>query len=246
MSKFHKKTHQKKLQENNEKKKQQKEKVRLPQDHRLLTPDSYHNFKETIWTHLDNIVGTYEQIFLKDIKSVQQVQSLLDHYFLSIFLQLLIQSQMVFDIKKPKSTVFFQQVINDCLVYLQKKYGVSLTISSESIKKKFFTTMDDEYEIHKPLDLIYKNCLEEDLKIWENYLNTNFFLSHDTSIKKLYIEMGIQRKNNKKKMSTTFELINPLYHIAKEKKEKIIKTLQILKDHQSEETVIGDIIKQLQ
>lgn len=245
ISRFQEEKYKKQIQKNNEKRKQEKEKVRLPQDHRLLTPDTYPKFKETMWTYLDNVVSTYEQIFLKDSKSITQVQSLLDHHFLSIFLQTLIQSQMVFDIKKPKSTVFFQQVIDDCLLYLQKKYGVSLTISSDSIKKKFFTTIDDEFDTTKPMELIYKNSREEDILAREKYLDSYFFASNTTSVKKLYIEMWIQRKNNKKKLVNTFEIINPLYHIAKEKKEKIRKTVQILEKHQSEDTVIEDILKQL-
>ena len=120
-----------------EKNKETSEKVRLPQDHQLLHEESYPKLKKTMWTHLDNIVSTYQKKFLKDIKDINQVQGLIDHYFLFILLQMLIQSKVVFDSKKPRSTPFFQQVIDDCLVHLQQKYNISLTISSEIIKKKF-------------------------------------------------------------------------------------------------------------
>lgn len=174
-----------KIQKNNEKRNIESEKVRLPRDHQLLHEDSYPKLQKTMWTHLDNIVSTYQKKFLRDTKDTNQLQLLIDHYFLFIFLQMLIQSKVVFDTKKPKSNPFFEHVIDDCLIYIQQTYDVSLTISSDIIKKKFFSTID---ETTKPLELLYKNCMEEDLIAREEYFNTYFFTSEETSVD------GIRRK----------------------------------------------------
>ena len=181
-----------------EKRKQEREKVRLPQDHRILNEDAYPRLKKTMWTHLDKIVSTYQQKFLKDTKNANQVKELVDHYFLFMFLQMLIQSKVVFDTKKPKSYPFFQQVLDDCLSYLQKKYSVSLTITSESIKKKFFSTIN---ETTKPLELIYKNCMEEDLLAWENYFNTYFFEPKKVSVDDIRRKIMVERRQNVEKMN---------------------------------------------
>lgn len=113
-----------------------------------------------MWTHLDKVVSTYQQKFLKDIKNLNQTKELIDNYFLFIFIQMLIQSKIIFDTKRPRPTPFFQQVVDDCLLYIQEKYNISPAISIDAIKKKFFSTIDENT---KPLELIYKNYIEEDL-----------------------------------------------------------------------------------
>ena len=176
-----------------EKKKQAKEKVRLPKDHQLLNEESYQKLTTTIWTHLDKVVTTYQQKFLKDVHNSDEMFGLIDHYFLFIFIQMLIQSKIVFDIKKPQSNTFVKQVLDDCLLYLQEKYKVSLTISSEDVKKKLFNTIDESI---KPLELIYKNCMEEDLLLWEEYLNTNFFRANNTSVDTIRRQIMGDRNTN--------------------------------------------------
>ncbi|EKD44473.1 MAG: hypothetical protein ACD_71C00125G0004, partial [uncultured bacterium (gcode 4)] len=231
------------VEKNAEKRKKQKEKVRLPTGHQLLNKENYDTLKETMWTYLDNIVSTYQKKFLKDSTDSKQTQELINHYFLFIFLQMLIKSQIVFDMKKPKSTPFFQQVIDDCLVYIQKKYKVSLTISSEDIKKKLFHTKD---ETSKPLELIYKNCTEEDLISWEKYLDANFFTSRQTSLDKIRRQVMVERYQNRERLQRWWELLNPLYHVSQEKKEKILATIAVLKQYTGENRLIGEILEQFQ
>ena len=225
-----------------EKRKQAKEKVWLPKDHQLLNEETYPKLKKTIWTHLDKVVTTYQQKFLKDIYNSDEICGLIDYYFLFIFIQMLVQSKIVFDTKKPQSNPFIKQVLDDCLLYLQEKYKVSLTISWEDIKKKLFSTID---ESTRPLELLYKNCMEEDLLVWEEYLNANFFRANDTSVDTIRRQIMGDRNKNVQKMKNSWEALNPLYHIAVEKKEKIQNTIKLLEQHQSENNMIGELLKQL-
>lgn len=223
--------------------KERKEKVRLPQDHHLLHEQSYPQLKLTMWTHVDNIVSTYQKNFLSNTNDTNQTKELIDHYFLFIFLQMLIQSKVVFDTKKPKSSPFFQQVIDDCIVYLQEKYCITLTIFSDTIKKKFFNTLD---EASTPLELLYKNCMEEDLIQRESYLNDYFFVPKQTSADLVRRKIMVEYNKNAEKMTTSRELINPLYHIYKEKKEYIIKTLERLEQYRDEHKLIPEMIEEFQ
>lgn len=234
--------YEKRIQKNIEKRKKEKEKVWLPQDHQLLNEESYSKLKKTMWTYIDKVVITYQQKFLRDDAKIDQVRELLDHYFLFIIMEMLIQSKIVFDTKKPKSYPFFQQVLNDCLVYLQNKYKVTLSISLEDSKKKFFSTIDENT---KPFDLIYKNCLPEDLIAREEYLNVNFFASNGTSVDQIRRKVNNERKQNIEKMKNWWILLNPLYHISVEKKEKILTTIAILESHKAENNLIDDLLIQL-
>lgn len=231
------------VEKNAEKRKKQKEKVWLPSNHQLLNKENYDTLKETMWTYLDTVVSIYQKKFLKDTTDSKQVQELINHYFLFIFLQMLIKSQIVFDMKKPKSTPFFQQVIDDCLVYIQKKYKISLSISSEDIKKKIFHTKD---ETSKPLELIYKNCTEEDLISREKYLDANFFISRQTSLDKIRRQIMVERYQNRERLEKWWELLNPLYHISQEKKEKILATIAVLEQYTGENKVMAEILRQFQ
>ena len=94
----------------------------IPKDHRLLTEETYPELQASMWTHLDSAVTTYGQKFLRVSEDNKQLQRLLEHYFLFIFMQMLVQSQVVFAIKKPKSDDFVQKIIDDTLVYIQQKY----------------------------------------------------------------------------------------------------------------------------
>jgi hypothetical protein len=219
------------------------EKVRLPQNHHLLHEDSYPKLKQTMWTQLDIIVNTYKQKFLKDIKDINQAKELIDHYFLFIFLQMLVQSKVVFDSKKPKSTPFFHQVICDCLLYIKDTYWVSPTISPDTIKKKFFNRGD---ETEKPLELVYKNCTEEDLIYREQYFNDFYFNAKEISVNIIRRNIMKKPKRNTEKMDTYWELLNPLYHLAKEKKEDFVKTLGHLEQYRGEHELIDDMIGQMQ
>lgn len=188
---------QKKSAKNTEKGKQKKEKVQLPHDHQLLTKETYPQLQTTMWTYLDNVVNTYKQKFLKDIKDGQQIKGLIDHYFLFIFIQMLVQSKVVFDTKRPQSNPFIQQVIDDCISHLDGVHGVSLSISSESIKKKLFHTVD---ETSIPLELLYKNSMEEDILDRERYFNIYFFTSQKTSVDHIRRQIMLERKENSEKM----------------------------------------------
>lgn len=150
---------------------------------------------------------------------------------------------MVFDTKKPSPTPFFQQVIDDCIEHLQGKYGISLNISSDAIKKKFFSTID---ETTKPLEIMYKNSLEEDLQMREGYLNSHFFQHNQTSVDHIRRKVMARYNASKDKLIKTFDALNPTYHIAKEKKGKILATIEILEKHKTADNLIEDMIGQLQ
>ena len=158
---------------------------------------------------IDSIVSDYQQKILKDTKDPTQLKCLIDNYFLFIFLQMLIQSKVVFDTKKPRSNPFFVQVLDDCLLHIQEKYGIILTISSDDIKKKFFSKID---ETTQPLELIYKNCTESDLLEWERYLNTYFFVPKKTSVDHLRRRIMSDRISSMQRMENYREMLNPLYH----------------------------------
>jgi hypothetical protein len=221
-------------------------KFRIPKDHRLLTEESYPQLQASMWTHIDNAVTTYQKKFLRDIENKDDNQRLIEHYFLFIFTQMLVQSQVVFDITKPKSNAFVQTVIDDVLVYIQQKYGITMNISSDLIKKKLFVTQDSEEEITTPLEFTYANSMEDDLLVWEKYLNTLFFANRQTSVDKIRRKIQKERDQSVDKMNMVWELMNPLYHIAKEKKSKILATLEILRKHQAENNLVADIIIQME
>lgn len=233
----------KESEKNNEKKKQKKEKIQIPRGHKLLTKETYPHLQKTMWTNIDNVLTTYQQKFLKDIDSIEQRKGLIDHYFLFIFIQMLIQSKIIFDSKRPQSNPFFQEVIADCLDHIQKKYKIILSISPENIKKKIFTTIDENTQ---PLECIYKNAIDEDLVHWENYFNTYFFEFKETSVDHIRRQIMEKRKENSQNMDKSWELLNPAYHIAKEKKEKIQTTIAILQKHEAEDNLIGKVLHQLQ
>ncbi len=235
--------YEKQLQEKNEQIKIAKEKVPLPMDHILLNEQSYPELKTTLLAHIDTRVDMYQKRFLKDTKDISELTVLIDNYFLFIFLQTLIQSKVVFDIKKPRSNPFFEQVLADCLLHIQEKYGITLTLSSDTLKKKFFSKAD---ETSKPLDLMYKNCTEVDLIQWEKYLNTYFFTPKKTSVDSIRRRIMFDRNQNNKRMDNYREMLNPLYHLAKEKKEKILKTIEILEKDISDDIIIHDMLKLLQ
>lgn len=111
-----------KRKKNNPKNTPTTKKIRIPKDHRLLTEESYPQLQASMWTHIDNAVITYQKKFLRDIENKGENQRLIEHYFLFIFMQMLVKSQVVFDITKPKSSPFIQAVIDDVLVYIQQKY----------------------------------------------------------------------------------------------------------------------------
>lgn len=121
-----------------------------------------------------------------------------------------------------------------------------MSISSERIKKKLFVTQDNEEEVTTPLEFIYANCMEEDLIARENHLNTLFFTNRQTSVDKIRRKIQVERDQSVDKMNMIWELMNPLYHIAKEKKAKLLVTLEILRKHKAENNLVADIIVQLE
>ena len=230
-------------QANHQKNNQQKRKIHIPKNHQLLSKENYSKFKTTLLTHLDNVLAVYQQKFLKDANDSNWIKWLVEHYFLFMFIQTLMQSKCIFDIKKPKPDVFFQELIDDFLLHIQQKHDISLTISSETIKKKFFNTID---ETNKPLELLYKNCTEEDLVSREHYFNTYFFSSKNTSVDNIRRQIMEERNQNKEKMNMVWEIMNPIYHLAKDKKEKLLTTIAILKWHTAPNNLIEEVINQLQ
>ncbi len=234
--------YEKKQQARIEKMKIAKEKVQLPRNHSLLNKESYPELQQTMWTHLDKVVSIYQEKFLKDKLNISQLTGLIDHYFLFIFLKMLKQSKVVFDTKKPSSNPFIVQVIDDCLMYIQNKYNITLSITSDDIKKKFFSTIN---ETTLPLELLYKNFTEEDVIEWEWYLNEYFFTPRKTSVDAIRRIVMNKSKENEKKMALWWEMINPLYHLAKEKKAKILQTIEILENHKADNNLIEDRLNQL-
>ena len=88
--------------------------------------------------------------------------------------------------------------------------------------------------------------MEEDLIGREKYLNTLFFAAKQTSVDKIRRSIQIERDQGVEKIKNGWELLNPLYYIAKEKKSKILATLDILRHHQAENNLVADIIVQLE
>ncbi len=233
---------EKKLQKLAAARKAEKEKVVLAHGHKLLNRESYQKLRPSILTHIDNAVDTYKQKFLRDGDGIDLLQRLIDHYFLFILMQMFLESNVVIDSKRPTTNPFFLEFIEDCKQHIREKFGVNPTISSVTIKKKLFHTIDEKT---KPLELLYKHAMDEDLIAREKYFNTYYFGSKKTSVDEIRRLVMQERKDGLVGMEKGWELLNPAYHAANDKKKRIIATLDLLTPQQSEDNQIYQVIEWL-
>lgn len=128
------------------------------------------------------------------------------------------------------------------LTLLRERKGIDHSLSVADIKKKFFSTIDEN---SIPLEMMYKNAIDEDLRDREDYLDTYCLRPRNTSVDTIRREVMKDRRENIEKIERMRELINPAYHTAKDKKEKLLVTIAILEKHQSEDTLIAELLSQL-
>lgn len=157
-------------------------------------------------------------------------------------MQVLVQGKVVIDAKRPQSDLFLLQFIEDCKAYVSKKYAVDIVISPEIIKKKLFHTIDEKT---KPLEILYKHSLEEDLLERERYFNDYYLTSKNTSVDKVRRQVMKERKEGSEAMEKGWELLNPAYHAAKDKKKRILATLDLLDPQQSQDNQIAQVLQRL-
>ena len=216
---------QKKEKKTNKKDTKEK-KVRLPKNHILVTSENYKEIGEKIIQNIqENIPYYIKKLELnKEKEEKNNIKRLIERYFLYFFIKSLIDTKVVFDIASKKWTSLLDTTIQHIISYFENILEEKIDIHIDIIKKKLkFNTEEDNI-----INLSYQYALVDDIEYWENYLNTTYFNNLSTSIDKLRILIMQEYNSQKWQKEATFELLNPLYHIHKEKEELYKKNLEII------------------
>jgi len=237
----------KKLAKRKEEIKKTKEKVRLPLDHKLIDNNNYLSMTLAIIKKMESYIPQYMSILGIDTQDNVVCKRFVQKYILYVFIKALIEEKLVFDIKSTKSKKCLDGSIEEIVWYFQKTYWSELTISPIEFKRKLRHNNKSNTD---PMDLSYTNVTLEDINMWEEYLNTTYFLPHNINIQDLRIKIMQEYNSGKWLIEKTFELLNPRYYIYKDDMEKHNKHLAILQEHQKKTTEwdphIATIIKEIE
>lgn len=101
--------------------KKAKEKVRLPQGHRLIINENYPEMTKILIQNIESNIPIYAQKIGLDISDPILYQNFITYYLLYFLMNALLKEQLVFDTKSTKTKLCLSGTIDDILAYFNKK-----------------------------------------------------------------------------------------------------------------------------
>lgn len=209
--------------------KAEREKVWLPKWHVLMTQDNV----ETRWLALAKCMEKLSMQYGKwlglDIQDSDQHRTLIEKYFLYIFIRALIDMRLIFDIKSTKEKGCLDLCIDYVAAYFENIFHQPLCIDAKQCKKKLRANLKDQ---QLPMDIAYDKALLADIDLWEEYINMTYL--HDKWLSANSLRLQIMHEYNAQKWQkeAVFELLNPCYYLYEEEWEIYQKQLDAVLQQQ--------------
>jgi len=239
--------YEKRIQKYIEKMKKEKDKVWLPQDHHLITLKNYKMYGKRIAKTMEGHIKHHTETLSFSGKDKNISKHIIEKYFLYFFIQALIDTKLIFDIKSTRGGKCLDVTLHEILAYFNDKVDTPLDMDIMDIKRKLWKNTDS-WKV--PLDLSHENSILEDIKYREWYLNDTYFLLRRVDISTLRILIKQEYDSQEGKREKHFKLLNPAYHGYKDEVDLHQEHLKIIQEYKNtpknEYPRIDEIIEDIQ